>query len=36
MRKYLVFLIFFLMINHAFAQGDLKQEIKPSDSLSMK
>lgn len=36
MRKYFVFLIFFLMISPAFAQGELKQEIKPSGSLSMK
>jgi len=35
MRKYLIILILFLIINPVFAQGKLKQEIKPVTGLSL-
>jgi len=35
MRKYLIALIFFLIINPVFAQGAIEQEIKPSSGLSL-
>ena len=36
MRKLLIILTFLLLINPVLAQGELKQEIKPSTALSMK